>query len=256
MPSEHAVMPPQQSVTRARVAIVTGGSHGIGAAICQSLLTGGYRVISLDRDPPAIQADNLTAVQVDLTNTTETRKVAHELAQQHPATTIIHNAGAVLEKPLEDVPLEDLHALTNLHLAAPLALVQAHLAAMKTERFGRIVLVSTRAVLGLAKRTAYASTKAGLIAMARTWALELGAFGITANVVAPGPIAGTRVFHDIIPADSPKIPGIVQAIPVKRLGTPDDVARAVLFFAAPEAGFVTGQTLYVCGGTSVGSIAF
>jgi NAD(P)-dependent dehydrogenase (short-subunit alcohol dehydrogenase family) len=239
-----------------RVAIVTGGSHGIGAALCQSLLGDGYRVLSLDRDSPEIQAENLIDVRLDLTNATETRKVAQELAHQHPATTIIHNAGAVLEKPLEDVSPDDLHALANLHLAAPLALVQANLGTMKTERFGRIVLVSSRAVLGLAKRTAYASTKAGLIAMARTWALELGPFGITANVVAPGPIAGTRVFHDIIPADSPKIPGIVQAIPVKRLGTPQDVARAVRFFTAPEAGFVTGQTLYVCGGTSVGSIAF
>jgi NAD(P)-dependent dehydrogenase (short-subunit alcohol dehydrogenase family) len=256
MSSEQSDMPSEHSVNRSRVAIVTGGSHGIGAVICQSLLTAGYPVISLDRDPSAIQAENLTPVQVDLTNSTQTYEVAEELARQHPATTIIHNAGAVLEKPLEDVALDDLHALTNLHLAAPLAVVQANLATMKTERFGRIVLVSTRAVLGLAKRTAYASTKAGLIAMARTWALELGPFGVTANVVAPGPIAGTRVFHDIIPADSPKIPGIVQAIPVKRLGTPEDVARAVLFFTAPEAGFVTGQTLYVCGGTSVGSIAF
>jgi 3-oxoacyl-[acyl-carrier protein] reductase len=239
-----------------RIALVTGGSNGIGAAICQSLLSAGYQVVSLDREPPQRQAANLTSVRVDLADAGETRRVAMELAQQFAATTVIHNAGAVLEKPLEDVLPEDLQTLTNLHLAAPLALVQANLAAMKAQRFGRIVLVSSRAVLGLAHRTAYSSTKAGLLAMARTWALELGAFGITANVVAPGPIAATRVFHDIIPADSPKIPGIIQSIPVKRLGTPEDVARAVMFFIAPEAGFVTGQTLFVCGGTSVGSIAY
>jgi NAD(P)-dependent dehydrogenase (short-subunit alcohol dehydrogenase family) len=239
-----------------RIAIVTGGSNGIGAAICQSLLRAGYGVVALDREPLKTQADGLTGVQVDLANAAETQRLANDLARRFAATTIIHNAGAVLEKPLEDVAIEDLHALTNLHLAAPLALVQANLATMKAQKFGRIVLVSTRAVLGLAKRTAYASTKAGLLSMARTWALELGPFGITANVVAPGPIAGTRIFHDIIPADSPKIPGIVQSIPVKRLGTPEDVARAAMFFAAPESGFITGQTLYVCGGTSVGSIAF
>ena len=239
-----------------RIALVTGGSNGIGAAICQSLLTAGYQVVSLDREPPQTQAPNLTSIQVDLSEATETRRVATELAQRFAVTTVIHNAGAVLEKPLEEVLPEDLQTLTNLHLAAPLALVQANLATMKAQRYGRILLVSTRAVLGLAKRTAYSSTKAGLLAMARTWALELGAFGITANVVAPGPIAATRVFHDIIPADSPKIPGIIQSIPVKRLGTPEDVARAVMFFIAPEAGFVTGQTLFVCGGTSVGSIAY
>jgi NAD(P)-dependent dehydrogenase (short-subunit alcohol dehydrogenase family) len=239
-----------------RIAIVTGGSNGIGAAICQSLLGGSYRVISLDREPLKRPTPNLTGVQVDLANPAETRRVAGEVARQFAATTIIHNAGAVLEKPLEEVSLDDLHTLTNLHLAAPLALVQANLATMKAQRFGRIVLVASRAVLGLSNRTAYASTKAGLLAMARTWALELGSFGITANVVAPGPIAGTRVFHDIIPVDSPKIPAIVQSIPVKRLGSPEDVARAVVFFASPEAAFITGQTLYVCGGTSVGSVAF
>jgi NAD(P)-dependent dehydrogenase (short-subunit alcohol dehydrogenase family) len=239
-----------------RTAIVTGGSNGIGAAICESLLSAGYRVVSLDRVPLENAKDGLTGIQVDLANAAETRRVAAEVARQFAPTTLIHNAGAVLEKPLEEVTPDDLQTLTNLHLAAPLALVQANLATMKAQRYGRIVLVSTRAVLGLAKRTAYASTKAGLLAMARTWALELGPFGITANVVAPGPVAGTRIFHDIIPADSPKIPAIVQSIPVRRLGTPADIARAVQFFVAEEAGFVTGQTLYVCGGTSVGSVAF
>jgi NAD(P)-dependent dehydrogenase (short-subunit alcohol dehydrogenase family) len=95
-----------------------------------------------------------------------------------------------------------------------------------------------------------------MLGLARTWALELGAHGITANVIAPGPIEATDVFHDIIPRDSPKLPAIIEAIPVRRLGRPEDVARAVMFFAAPEAGFVTGQTLFVCGGTSVGSIVY
>jgi NAD(P)-dependent dehydrogenase (short-subunit alcohol dehydrogenase family) len=111
-------------------------------------------------------------------------------------------------------------------------------------------------VLGLANRTAYAATKAGMLGLARTWALELGEHGITANVVAPGPIEGTALFHEIIPADSPKLARIAESIPVRRLGRPHDVVRAVMFFAAPEAGFVTGQTLFVCGGTSVGSVAY
>jgi NAD(P)-dependent dehydrogenase (short-subunit alcohol dehydrogenase family) len=127
---------------------------------------------------------------------------------------------------------------------------------MQSQRYGRIVFVSTRAILGLAKRTAYSATKAGMIGMARTWALELAPHGITVNVVAPGPIAATELFHSIIPADSPQIAEIAAKVPVRRLGRPDDVARAVMFFIAPEAGFVTGQTLFVCGGTSVGSISY
>jgi 3-oxoacyl-[acyl-carrier protein] reductase len=92
-----------------------------------------------------------------------------------------------------------------------------------------------------------------MLGMARTWALELAADGITVNVVAPGPIR-TDMFYDVIPAGSPKEAQIAHGIPVKRLGESTDVARAVSFFVAPANGFVTGQVLYVCGGTSVGSL--
>lgn len=239
-----------------KYALVTGGSSGIGAAICKSLLEQGYQVVSLSRRAADRPSPGLHEVQVDLADTLATREAAQEVASRFPITTLIHNAGAIREKPLEDVTVEDLQALTNLHLAAALSLMQACLPTMKQRHYGRVVLVSTRAVLGLAKRTVYSSTKAGMLGLARTWALELGADGITVNVVAPGPIEATEMFHEIIPADSPKLPRIVESIPVKRLGRPEDVARAVLFFVAPDAGFVTGQTLFVCGGTSVGSIVY
>jgi 3-oxoacyl-[acyl-carrier protein] reductase len=210
----------------------------------------------MDRTAAEVSSSRFHDVQVDLCDAQATREAAADVAQRFPITTVIHNAGATRERVLEEVTLDDLQALTNLHLAASLSLVQANLPTMKREHFGRIVLVSSRAVLGLAKRTAYSATKAGMLGMARTWALELGMHGITVNVVAPGPIQATGVFHEIIPKDSPSLPRIVESIPVKRLGMPEDVARAVLFFAAAEAGFVTGQTLFVCGGTSVGSIVY
>jgi 3-oxoacyl-[acyl-carrier protein] reductase len=237
-------------------ALVTGGSSGIGAAVCAALLAADYQVVSMDRTAAEVSSSRFHDVQVDLCDAQATRAAAFDVAQRFPITTVIHNAGATRERVLEEVTVDDLNALTNLHLAAPLSLVQANLPTMKQARFGRIVLVSSRAVLGLARRTVYAATKAGMLGMARTWALELGMHGITVNVVAPGPIQATGVFHEIIPKDSPRLPRIVESIPVKRLGMPEDVARAVLFFAAAEAGFVTGQTLFVCGGTSVGSIVY
>ena len=239
-----------------RTALLTGGSAGIGAAVCRRLLAAGYAVTSLDRDPPSELHPRLHSVTVDLSDAEATRQVAEDCARSRPATVVIHNAGAVLERPLEEVRPSDLDTLVALHLVAPIALVQANLAAMKAAHFGRIVLVATRAVLGLANRTVYSATKASLLGMSRTWALELGPHGITSNVVAPGPIADTTVFHDLIPRDSPKLPRIVESIPVKRLGKPDDVAHAVMFFVDPAAAFITGQTLFVCGGTSVGSIAY
>jgi NAD(P)-dependent dehydrogenase (short-subunit alcohol dehydrogenase family) len=239
-----------------KYALVTGGSSGIGAAVCRSLVEAGYQVISMARRAAEDSSARVHDVAVDLTDAAATRDAALQIAKQFPITTVIHNAGAIREKPLEEVTLEDLHALTNLHLATALSLVQANLPTMKQRRFGRIVLVSTRAVLGLAGRTAYSATKAGMLGLARTWALELGPEGITVNVVAPGPIEATEMFHELIPEKSPKIPRIVESIPVRRLGRPEDVARAVMFFALPESGFITGQTLFVCGGTSVGSIVY
>ena len=92
-----------------------------------------------------------------------------------------------------------------------------------------------------------------MIGMARTWAMELGPHGVTVNVVAPGPVE-TDMFHEVLPEGDPRIPAMVAAIPVRRLGQPEDIARAVTFFAAPDAGFITGQTLFVCGGTSLGTM--
>jgi 3-oxoacyl-[acyl-carrier protein] reductase len=236
--------------------LLTGGSSGIGAATCQMLLAAGHQVISFDREPGHISSPNLQEIKVDLCDVEATRQQALEIAGRFPITTLIHNAGAVRQQPVESATIADLGALTNLHVATPLVLLQAVLPTMKAQRFGRVVLVSSRAILGLANRSVYSATKAAMLGLARTWALELGPHGITANVVAPGPIEATEVFHDIIPRDSPKLPGIIESIPVKRLGRPEDVARAILFFADPSAGFVTGQTLFVCGGTSVGSIVY
>jgi NAD(P)-dependent dehydrogenase (short-subunit alcohol dehydrogenase family) len=231
-------------------AIVTGGSAGIGRAIVQGLLERGEEVISLDLQPGDLKVKH---VKVDLTDTAATRAVAEEISRQHKISTVIHNAGVIRPALLPDVKLEDFSALVNLHLAAAITLTQAALPAMKEAGYGRVVLVSSRAVLGLATRTSYSATKAGMLGMARTWALELAPMGITVNVVAPGPIE-TDNFYSVIPRGSPQVERVAQAIPVKRLGRADDVARAVLFFADRDAGFVTGQVLYVCGGTSVGTL--
>lgn len=240
---------------RGRV-VLTGGSSGIGAATCRALLDAGYEVVNVSRRPAGFESPRLRSLAVDLCDAEATRAALFALAAEAPATTLIHCAGAIRERPIEEATLEDLDALAHLHLGAALSLVQANLATMKAQRYGRIVLVSTRAVLGLAKRTVYASTKAGMLGLARTWALELAPYGITVNVVAPGPIAETQMFHEIIPRASPQLEQVAKAVPVGRLGTPADVARAILFFASPDSSFITGQTMFVCGGTSVGSIVY
>lgn len=236
--------------------LLTGASSGIGLATAEAFLNAGYEVISIARRPCPLRSERLRSIMVDLMDADATRSAALDLAAEAPSTTIVHCAGAIREKPIEETRIADLEALARLHLAAALSLVQANLAAMKAAHYGRVVLISTRAVLGLAKRTAYSSTKAGMLGLARTWALELAPHGVTVNVVAPGPIAETEMFEELIPPGSPRMSAAARQIPVGRFGTPHDVARAVMFFADPKAAFITGQTLFVCGGTSVGSIVY
>lgn len=235
-------------------ALVTGTSTGIGRVVCEHLLARGHTVLALARRPTEIDHPALLSVCVDLADRAATRAVAQDLAARWSITTLVHNAGVIRPALLPDVALDDLDALTELHLGSAITLAQAALPAMRAARFGRIVLLSSRGALGLATRSAYSATKAGMIGLARTWALELAADGITVNVVAPGPITGTEMFHAVVPAESERERKLAEAIPVKRLGTPEDVARAVDFFVDPGAGFVTGQTLYVCGGASVGTL--
>ena len=242
------------SVMRQRgVAVVTGGSAGIGRAICEHLLADGHEVVSMARRESDIAHPRLHSVCVDLSDRTATAQAARDLAQRFEVSTIVHNAGVMRPALLPEVKLDDLDALVNLHLGCAIELAQAALPAMKKRRFGRIVLLSSRAALGAVTRTSYSATKAGMLGMARTWALELAADGITVNVVAPGPIR-TDMFYEVIDKGSEKEAQLAASIPVQRLVESEDVARAVGFFVDPANGFVTGQVLYVCGGASISSL--
>ena len=233
--------------------VVTGGARGIGAAICRRLAAAGHQVIVLDREAPEETLPHEQFVAIDLTDRDLLVAEAAALAESYAITGIVHNASVIRPALLPEVKLEDFDYLAGLHIGAAMILAQAALPAMKASGFGRIVNISSRAALGLATRSSYSATKAALLGMTRTWALELAPLGITANAIAPGPVE-TDQFHELIPADSPKKAQVASAVPVGRLGTPEDIAHAVAFLMAEESGFITGQTLYVCGGTSVGSL--
>jgi 3-oxoacyl-[acyl-carrier protein] reductase len=220
-------------VTANNFAVATAGSTGIGVEICRQMLEAGYGVISLARRKPAQSHARLHAVEVDLVDRSATERAAADIAARFLISHIVHNAGVIRPALLPDVVQDDLQALMQLHLGAALTLMQTALPAMKRNRFGRVVLMSSRGALGLETRSAYSATKAGMIGMARTWALELAPDGITVNVVAPGPIADTEMFRSIVPKDSEREKALAAAIPVKRLGRSADVARAVMVLLRP-----------------------
>jgi NAD(P)-dependent dehydrogenase (short-subunit alcohol dehydrogenase family) len=237
-----------------RTTLISGGNSGIGEALARKLVEKGQRAVSVGLEEPTWKHELLAGYRADLTNIDETRAIAREICRDHPIDCLVHNAGVILPNLLPDAKPEDILTLAQLHLGAPMLLTQAAMEGMRARRFGRIVFVSSRAAMGAPTRTAYSATKAGVHGMARTWALELAASGITVNVVAPGPIL-TDNFWGIVPKDSEQQDRMARNVPVGRLGSREDVAHAIEFFLDERSDFVTGQVLYVCGGTSLAGLA-
>lgn len=230
-------------MTRERV-LVTGGAAGIGAATAARCREDGYEVVVIDRVGDGIIAD--------LADPAATAAALEAALEDGPITRLVNNVGTVRPAPVERQTLEDLDAVVSLNLRCSLQCLQALLPGMKAAGFGRVVNIASRAALGKEDRSVYAATKAGLMGMAKVWALELGRFGITANCIGPGPIR-TELFDRVNPEGDPRTQAIIDGVPVRRLGMPADIAHAASYLLDARSGFVTGQTLYVCGGMTVGA---
>lgn len=233
------------------IALVTGGSRGIGRAIVARLLQDGFEVVNFSRRPPDAALPGETFQSVDLGDAAATVAAATALAAARPVLHLVNNAGMIQVADIEAVTQDELARMVAVNLTAPLLLMQALLPGMRQAGYGRVVNIGSRAGLGKPGRTVYGATKSGLAGMTRTWALELGKAGVTVNTVAPGPIA-TELFDQSNPPGDPRTVALEAAIPVGRIGRPEDVAHAVSSFLDRRAGFMTGQVLYVCGGMSVG----
>jgi NAD(P)-dependent dehydrogenase (short-subunit alcohol dehydrogenase family) len=234
-----------------QTALVTGASRGIGRAIAARLLADGWAVINLDNEPPEVEPDlGDRWVEVDLDSVEATKNALRDVLLDSSVSALVNNAAIGRMSALDDTSVKDFDESVAVNMRAPMLCAQAVIPGMKARGFGRIVNIASRAHLGKALRTSYAATKGAMVSMTKVWALELAPHGISVNAIAPGPIR-TALFERANPPDNPRTRQIIDAIPVGRLGEPEDVANTVSFFLDKRAGFVTGQVLYVCGGITL-----
>lgn len=234
-----------------RTTLITGANRGIGRATAERLARDGHHVIGLARHAPA---DGFPGEfhEVDLADADQTAAVLERIASAHQVDHVVNNAGLTTSSSLQETTPQELDRILAVNMRAPMQCVQACLPAMIAKGRGAVVNISSRAALGIPRRTAYAGAKSGLIGFTRTWALELGRHGITVNAVAPGPVL-TELYKNNNPMDEAAARRVAERVPLQRLGQPEDIAGVIAFFLSDDARFVTGQVLYACGGLSVGS---
>lgn len=244
-----------------RTAIVTGGARGIGAAVSRRLAADGLAVAVIDirEEDTAGVVDEIKAaggeaigVGADITDEAAAGAAVERVASELGAPTVlINNAGIIRDHMLFKMPLADFQKVLAVHLQGNFIMTKACQQYMVEEKFGRIVSMSSTSALGNRGQANYSAAKAGIQGLTKTYAIELGKFGVTANAIAPGFIETdmTRAtaesvgmsFEDFTAAAA-------KQIPVARTGKPEDIANTASFLVGEQAGFVSGQVIYVAGG--------
>lgn len=244
-----------------RVAIVTGAARGIGAATAERLARDGFAVGVLDLDEAACEVvagrirdagGRALGLGVDVTSAEQVQagvaRVADELG---PPVVLVNNAGIIRDNLVFRMTEDDWDAVMGVHLKGAFLMTKACQAHMTAQQYGRIVNLSSSSAQGNRGQANYSAAKAGLQGFTKTLAIELGKFGVTANAVAPGFIETdmTRATAERIGVPFEDfLAHTASQIPVARVGQPADIAATIAFLVSEEAGFVSGQVVYVAGG--------
>lgn len=240
-----------------QVAVITGGGKGIGTAIARRLATEGATIVVAD-----IASERAEQVAATLSTVTTAMAIAADVSDRNSAFELIrkataafarvdilvNNAGiAVFDVPFEEMPEEQWRRVLAVNLDGVFFCTQAVVLGMKERQSGRIINIGALGgkVGAVAAGADYAASKGGVLALTKYWARVLAPFRITVNAVVPGPIGGKTMAECMKPES---VQRAVQSIPLGRLGTPEDVAHGVAFFASPEAEWITGEVMDINGG--------
>jgi 3-oxoacyl-[acyl-carrier protein] reductase len=244
-----------------RVAVVTGAARGIGAATARRLAADGHAVAVIDLDEPAC-TETVSAITdaggravgmgADVSDPAQVEAAVARVVEQLGAPTIlVNNAGIIRDNLLFKMTVDDWDAVLSVHLRGAFLVTKAVQAHMVEAKWGRVVNLSSTSAQGNRGQVNYSAAKAGMQGFTKTLAIELGRYGVTANAVAPGFIATdmTRATAERMKISFEEFTeGVAQQVPVGRVGQPEDIAATISFLTSEEAGFVSGQVIYVAGG--------
>ena len=226
-------------------AIVTGTSSGIGQAIALKLLSEGWHVHGLDVAPSRLHHAQFSSWTLDLTQAGELEGALDQIVSKHLPQVLVHAAGVLRVGSLGELDMQAGQLMWQLHVDVATRMANRILPIMKHARRGRMILVGSRVSSGMAGRSQYAATKAAILSLAKSWAAESIAEGVTVNVVSPAATDTPMLKDSARVSTAPRLP------PIGRLIQPDEVAAMVAYLTRPEADAITGQDIAICGGASL-----
>ncbi len=239
-----------------RVAIITGAAKGIGKAIAERMIKENYITIlvDVDKDNGEALANNLgdyaKFISCDISDDKEVTSLFNSVTNEYGGVdVVVNNAGIIRDNVIWKMPVEDFDKVIDVNLKGTWMMCKVAGTLMRNQKRGRIVNISSRAWLGNRGQSNYSASKAGVVGLTRVLALELGKYGVLVNAIAPGLI--DTPLTQKLPEDVQE--KLIQVQPTKSMGRPEDIANAVVFLSDENTQFITGQTIYVDGGKSIGA---
>jgi NAD(P)-dependent dehydrogenase (short-subunit alcohol dehydrogenase family) len=240
-----------------RIALVTGAAKGIGKAITERLVAEDYLVIATDLDEKSERKlvaefgkEKILLAKADISKEKTVALLFEKIMKKYGRLDVlVNNAGIIRDNIIWKMPAEDFDAVLKINLRGTWLMCREAAKLMKEQKSGRIINVASRAWLGNAGQSNYSASKAGVVALTRVLALELGRYNVLVNAVAPG-LIDTPLTQKL---EKNVLQKLIEAQPTKTMGTPEDVANVVAFLSSEKTQFITGQTIYVDGGKSIGA---